>query len=110
MPINSGLEPLCGARSTRTPAATMLPHHESWRFCDCSMVLRPTREQGASNVIRNSALCTCLLLGAALAAMGQSRQEDLNRCQSGDPDAKITGCSALIQSGQDTPKNRSIIY
>jgi tetratricopeptide (TPR) repeat protein len=61
-------------------------------------------------VICKSALCTRLLLGAAIAAMGQSRQESLNKCQSVDPDVKITGCTALIQAGQDTTKNLSVIY
>jgi tetratricopeptide (TPR) repeat protein len=42
--------------------------------------------------------------------MGQSRQESLNKCQSHDPDVKITGCTALIQAGQDTTKNLSVIY
>jgi len=61
-------------------------------------------------VIRKSALCTCLLLGAAMAAVGQSRQESLNKCRSVDPDAKIAGCTALIQAGQDTTENLSVIY
>ncbi|MGB0125911.1 MAG: tetratricopeptide repeat protein [Silvibacterium sp.] len=61
-------------------------------------------------MIGKPALCTCLLLGAAVAAMGQGRQENLNKCQSVDPDAKIMGCTALIQADQDTTKNRSIIY
>ena len=61
-------------------------------------------------VIRGSALCTCLILGAAMAAMGQSRQESLNKCWSVDPDAKITGCTALIQAAQDTTENLSVIY
>jgi tetratricopeptide (TPR) repeat protein len=74
------------------------------------MGMLPIREQGAVNVIRKSALCTCLLLGAAMAAMGQSRQENVTKCQSGDPDAKITGCTALLKADQDTTKNRAVIY
>jgi tetratricopeptide (TPR) repeat protein len=74
------------------------------------MVLLPVGEQGASNVIRKSALCTCVLLGAAMAATGQSRQENLTECQSGDTDSRIAGCTALIQAGQDTTKNLSVIY
>jgi tetratricopeptide (TPR) repeat protein len=50
------------------------------------------------------------LLGAAIAAMGQSRQESLNKCGSVDPDVKITGCTALIQAGQDTTEKLSVIY
>lgn len=61
-------------------------------------------------MIRKSALCSCLLLGAAMAAMGQSRQESLDRCRSADPDAKINGCTALIQAGQDTTESLSVIY
>jgi lipoprotein NlpI len=63
-----------------------------------------------SNVIRKLALCACLLLGTASAAMGQSRQESLNKCRSVHPDVKITGCTALIQAGQDTKENLSVIY
>jgi tetratricopeptide (TPR) repeat protein len=74
------------------------------------MVLLSIREQGASNVIGKSALCTCLLLGAAMAAIGQSRQENLNKCRSADPDIRIAGCTALIQAGQDTTQNLSVIY
>jgi tetratricopeptide (TPR) repeat protein len=73
-------------------------------------VLLVVSEQGESNVIRKSVLCTFLLLGAAMAAMGQSRQENLNRCQSVDPDAKITGCTELIKANQDTTKTRAVIY
>ena len=61
-------------------------------------------------MIRESALCTCLLLVAAMAMVAQSRQESLNRCRSSDPDAKITGCTALIQAGRDTTENLSVIY
>jgi tetratricopeptide (TPR) repeat protein len=42
--------------------------------------------------------------------MGQSRQESLNKCRSADPDVQINGCTALIQAGQDTMKNLSVIY
>jgi len=61
-------------------------------------------------VIGKSALCTCLLLGAAMAARGQSRQENLNKCRSADPDIRIAGCTALIQAAQDTTQNLSVIY
>ena len=61
-------------------------------------------------MIRKSALCTCLLVGAAIVAMGQGRQESLNKCGSGDPDTKITGCTALIQAGQNTTETLSVIY
>ena len=42
-------------------------------------------------MIGKPALCACLLLGAAMAAMGQSRQENLNKCQADDLDTR-TGC------------------
>jgi tetratricopeptide (TPR) repeat protein len=61
-------------------------------------------------VIQNRALCACLLFGAAMAAMGCSREEDLHKCQSVDPDTKIAGCTALIQAAQDTRENLSLIY
>jgi tetratricopeptide (TPR) repeat protein len=63
------------------------------------MVSLSIREQGASNVIGKPALCTCLLLGAAMAAMGQSLQENWEKCKSVDLDTRIAGCTAVIQSG-----------
>jgi tetratricopeptide (TPR) repeat protein len=53
---------------------------------------------------------TCVLLGAAMDAMGQSRQENVNKCMSVDPDTRIAGCTALIQARQETRENLSIIY
>ena len=61
-------------------------------------------------MIGKSALSTCVLLGATMAALGQSRQENLNNCQSVDPDVKITGCTALLKADPDTTKNRATIY
>jgi lipoprotein NlpI len=74
------------------------------------MGLLPIHEQGASNVIRKSSFCTCLFLGATMVALGQSRQENQNNCQSVDPDAKIAGCTALLKADQETTKNRAVIY
>ena len=54
--------------------------------------------------------CSCLLLSMAIAATGCSRRENLIKCQSADPDTRIAGCTALIQTGQDTPRNLSVIY
>jgi len=48
------------------------------------------------------AFCTCLLLGAALAAVGQSRRENLTECVSSDPDTSIAGCTALIQAARES--------
>lgn len=45
-----------------------------------------------------------------MVALGQSRQENLNNCQSVDPDAKIAGCTALLKADQETTKNRAVIY
>ncbi|HEX9200398.1 MAG TPA: tetratricopeptide repeat protein [Acidobacteriaceae bacterium] len=70
----------------------------------------PANEQGALRVIGERAVCTCLLVVVALAAMGQSRQENLNKCRSADPDTKIAGCTVLIQGGQETPENLSSAY
>jgi tetratricopeptide (TPR) repeat protein len=42
--------------------------------------------------------------------MGQTRQENLNKCQSADPDAKITGCTELLNADQDPTQNRAVIY
>jgi tetratricopeptide (TPR) repeat protein len=39
------------------------------------------------------------LLGTATAAMGQSWQGNLEKCKSVDSDTRITGCTAIIQSG-----------
>jgi tetratricopeptide (TPR) repeat protein len=70
-------------------------------------------------VIRKSAICTCLLLGTAMAAMGQGPQENLAKCKSSkDPDVRIAGCTVLIQAGLLTifqaglirPEKRSVIY
>jgi tetratricopeptide (TPR) repeat protein len=52
----------------------------------------------------------CLLLGAAMAATGQSRQEDVNKCRSDDAGTRIAGCTALIQGGQETPEHLSAAY
>jgi|HubBroStandDraft_5_1064220.scaffolds.fasta_scaffold01457_2 hypothetical protein len=47
------------------------------------------REQGTSNVIGKPALRTCLLLGAAMTAIGCSDLENLSKCRSVDPDTRI---------------------
>jgi tetratricopeptide (TPR) repeat protein len=49
-------------------------------------------------MIRKPALCACLLLGTASAALGQSMQEHLNECMSVDPDTRIAACTAIIQA------------
>jgi tetratricopeptide (TPR) repeat protein len=61
-------------------------------------------------VIGKPALRTCLLLGAAMTAIGCSDLENLSKCRSVDPDTRIAGCTALIQSGHLTAGNLSTIY
>jgi hypothetical protein len=41
------------------------------------------------------------LFGASAVLPGQAQQENWSRCKSDDPDRKIRGCSAIIQSGQE---------
>jgi tetratricopeptide (TPR) repeat protein len=74
------------------------------------MVLLLIREQGTSNVIGKPALRTCLLLGAAMTAMGCSGLENPSKCRSVDPDTRIAGCTALVQSGLIKTGNLSTIY
>jgi tetratricopeptide (TPR) repeat protein len=74
------------------------------------MALLLIREQGASNVIGKPTLRACLLLGVAMTAMRCSGQENLSKCRSVDPDTRIAGCTALIQTGQLTTGNLSTIY
>ena len=61
-------------------------------------------------MIGKPALWASLLLGAAMTAMGCSRQESLIYCRSTNPDAQIAGCTALIQAGQDSTENLSAYY
>jgi tetratricopeptide (TPR) repeat protein len=61
-------------------------------------------------VIGKPAFRACLLLGAAMAATGCARQYNVYRFRSSDPDVRIAGCTALIQAGQETTKNLSVIY
>ena len=61
-------------------------------------------------MIGNRALCTCLLLGAAMAAMGCSSEVNLIKCRSVDPETSIAGCTAVIQRGLLTTEHLSIIY
>jgi tetratricopeptide (TPR) repeat protein len=45
------------------------------------------------------------LFGASAVLLGEAQQENWSRCNSDDPDRKIGGCSAVIQSGQETGTN-----
>ena len=66
--------------------------------------------QGATNVIAKAAFCTCLLLVAALAAVGESKRENQKRCVSSDPDTIIAGCTALIQAGRESTASLVVAY
>jgi lipoprotein NlpI len=61
-------------------------------------------------VIRKSALYTCFSLATAMIAIGCSRREDMSSCRTGNPDARIAGCTALLKADQHTTKNRAVIY
>jgi tetratricopeptide (TPR) repeat protein len=61
------------------------------------------------NVIGKLTLC-CLLLGAAMTAMGCSTLENMQRCASVEPDTRIAACTALIEAGHNTAKNLSAYY
>jgi tetratricopeptide (TPR) repeat protein len=45
------------------------------------------------------------LLGGPASLLGQSLQENRDLCKSHDPEQSIAGCSALIESGQETGVN-----
>jgi tetratricopeptide (TPR) repeat protein len=42
--------------------------------------------------------------------MGQSREDNVKKCKSTDSESIITGCTALILSGQETTKGLSVVY
>jgi tetratricopeptide (TPR) repeat protein len=67
-------------------------------------------ERVALIVIGKRTAYVCVLLVGAMAAMGQSRQEDLDKCRSADPDTRVAGCTAVILAGQETPENLSAAY
>lgn len=46
----------------------------------------------------------------SLPTWAQTGNENVTKCMSGDPDIKISGCTALIQSGRTTTANLSAIY
>jgi hypothetical protein len=47
-----------------------------------------------------SMIALMTLIGASAVLPGRAQQENWSRCKSDDPDRKIGGCSAVIQSGQ----------
>jgi Flp pilus assembly protein TadD len=48
------------------------------------------------------------LMFAAAPAWAQSRDENLAQCSGSDPDARITACTALLESGQESALLSSI--
>ena len=60
--------------------------------------------------MRGFVACVFILMGAGLAAMGQSRDENWNKCKADDPDTSIAGCAALIQSGAESTENQASAY
>ena len=65
---------------------------------------------GMQKVIRNTTLLTCLFLGVAMTTTGCSNQENLSKCRSADPDTKIAGCTALIQTSHGIAEYLSTAY
>jgi tetratricopeptide (TPR) repeat protein len=49
-----------------------------------------------------------VLAMAAAPALAQTADE--TKCVSHDPDAKIAGCTAVIESGQETPTDQAVAY
>src|ERR1700689_1174698 len=57
--------------------------------------------------------CVALVLAAVLAtapAFAQTGADDALKCAGSDPDAKISGCSALISAGGKNPTDLVIVY
>src|ERR1039458_6805669 len=61
-------------------------------------------------MIRRSGFFACLFLGAAVAAAGQTRDQNWDKCKADDPDTSIAGCTALIQAGQETTADLATVY
>lgn len=63
--------------------------------------------KGGSDVIGKRVSSTCLLLGAAV---GCGKLTDTYKCRSNDPDARIAGCTELIQNEWLTPQQLTVVY
>jgi tetratricopeptide (TPR) repeat protein len=61
------------------------------------------------NVIGKPTLC-CLLIGAAMTAIGCSTLENMQRCASVEPGTRIAACTALIEAGHNRAENLSAYY
>jgi len=51
-----------------------------------------------------------IVLALATSAAAQTRDENIARCDSDDPDLRISGCTAFIQSGRDTAAILAIAF
>ncbi|HEY3888817.1 MAG TPA: hypothetical protein VGL73_09605, partial [Caulobacteraceae bacterium] len=51
-----------------------------------------------------------ILAFIALPAWAQTRDESMAQCVGADPDAAVAGCTALIQSGQETTTPLAVAY
>jgi tetratricopeptide (TPR) repeat protein len=71
------------------------------------LVEKPMRRWGAVRVLT---LALAGLLGAVTPLASQTRDENWKRCSDSDPDLRIGGCTAVIQSGQETNENLSIAF
>jgi tetratricopeptide (TPR) repeat protein len=65
------------------------------------------RGDGARGMMRRILIGLALML-CAPPAWAQTTNENL--CMSADPDIKIVGCTAVIQSGQETKANLAVTY
>jgi len=61
-------------------------------------------------MIRRGSFFACLLLGATVAAVGQTRDQNWEKCKAEDPDTSIAGCTALIQAGQESTVDLASAY
>src|SRR5208283_824047 len=50
------------------------------------------------------------VLGVTMAALGQTRDQNWDKCKAGDPDTGIAGCTALIQANQETTRDLASVY
>jgi tetratricopeptide (TPR) repeat protein len=56
------------------------------------------------------ALISLALVLVAMPASAQTRDENVAQCTNTDADARIKGCTALINSGQENPANLAVSY
>ncbi len=61
-------------------------------------------------MIGKPSMLACILFAAAMATTGCSRQINQMKCASTDPDARITGCTALIDANQDSKQRLSVHF